>query len=165
MSTSPCLDSPPAICSAPRQQGGSCAVPATPAAPIRAIILDWSGTLVDDLTPVFLTTNHVLSACGLPPMTKDAFQREFCKHIQQAYVGLGDKTDALRRIVSENRLDPATTLYVGDMEHDIEAGHGAGLRTCAVLGGYTDAARLQAMQPGLICHDLGELAALIQTHP
>src|ERR1043166_5203702 len=52
---------------------------------IRNVILDWSGTLVDDLTPVFQTTNHVFAACGLAPITLDEFRREFCLPIRKFY--------------------------------------------------------------------------------
>src|SRR5436309_14908284 len=52
---------------------------------IRNVILDWSGTLVDDLTPVFKTTNHVFRTCGLGPITLDEFRREFCLPIRKFY--------------------------------------------------------------------------------
>jgi len=52
---------------------------------IRNVILDWSGTLVDDLTPVVKTTNHVLVSCGLPAMTLPEFRAEFCLPIRKFY--------------------------------------------------------------------------------
>jgi phosphoglycolate phosphatase len=48
-----------------------------PVNPIRNIIFDWSGTLVDDLAPVIDATNAVLRHCGKPVMTRDDFVREF----------------------------------------------------------------------------------------
>ena len=44
----------------------------------------------------------------------------------------GHVRDALRRMAA----DPATTLMVGDNEHDVHAGQAAGLRTVAVTYGY-----------------------------
>lgn len=52
---------------------------------IRHLILDWSGTLVDDLPPVFATTNHVLATFGLPALTLTEFRREFCLPVQKFY--------------------------------------------------------------------------------
>ena len=199
---------------------------------IRNVILDWSGTLVDDLLPVVKTTNHVLEFCGLPPLSLPQFRAEFClpirkfyeprvPHVPQAkleqiflaeypnhhaditvlphtreflrfcrerhigvyvastvdahtyetqmarfgigpfitrpYIGIVDKTSTIHRILDENQLDRAETMFVGDMEHDIEAGQAGGIHTCAVLTGYNPAEKLRAMGPDLICEDLGEL--------
>jgi len=203
---------------------------------IRNLILDWSGTLVDDLRPVWVTTNHVFAQCGRPAITLAEFRREFClpvrafygpripevsqtelerlflaeyaRHqdeiellphsreflefcrqtdrpvflassadpatyhrqmrrfgldgfIAKPYIGIEDKTVKIHHILAENRLDPAATLFVGDMEHDLAAGQAGGVRTCAVLSGYNHADRLRAMRPDLLCAHLGELRALL----
>jgi phosphoglycolate phosphatase-like HAD superfamily hydrolase len=199
---------------------------------IRNVILDWSGTLVDDLMPVVKTTNHVLESCGLPAMTLQQFRMEFCLpirkfyerrvvnvpqaeleriflaeypryyaeisllphtldflrfcereqmgvyiastvdahtyetqmtrfgigcFIRKPYIGIEDKTAKIHHILDENQLDRDETMFVGDMEHDIEAGKAGGIHTCAVLTGYNPVEKLQAMKPDLICRDLGEL--------
>ena len=199
---------------------------------VRHLILDWSGTLVDDLEPVLKTTNQVLAAFGQGPLTREEFRRDFClplrkfyqrrlpgvpqetlermfleryahcqseirllehtrgflefctqrglgvlvastadartcrqqmerfaigQHIGKAYLGIVDKTEAIHHILAENRLERRQTLFVGDMEHDIEAGQAGGVFTCAVLTGYTHAERLRALQPDLVCAHLGEL--------
>jgi phosphoglycolate phosphatase-like HAD superfamily hydrolase len=199
---------------------------------IRNVILDWSGTLVDDLMPVLKTTNHVLESCGLAPMTLEEFRAEFClpirkfyqhrtpevpqatleriflakyaeyqdeirllpqtmaflrfcrlremgvyiastvdhatyqyqtrrfgieAYITAPYIGIEDKTQKIHQILEENRMDSRQTLFVGDMEHDIEAGKAGGIHTCAVLTGYNHAAKLLALKPDLICEHLGEL--------
>lgn len=203
---------------------------------IRNVILDWSGTLVDDLTPVVKTTNHVLVSCGLPPISLPEFRAEFClplrkfygqrlPHVPQAkleqiflteypkhhaeisllpqtldflrfcqerqmgvyiastvdthtyetqaarfgigrfitkpYIGIEDKTTKIHHILDENHLDRAETMFVGDMEHDIEAGKAGGIHTCAVLTGYNHLDKLRAMKPDLICSHLGELQAFL----
>ena len=199
---------------------------------IRHVILDWSGTLVDDLLPVVKTTNHVLESCGLPAITLAEFRAEFClpirkfyrqrlPHVPQAqleqiflteypkhhteitvlphtldflrfcqerelgvyiastvdahtyetqmarfgiarfitkpYIGIADKTAKIHQILDENHLDRDETMFVGDMEHDIEAGKAGGIHTCAVLTGYNLVGKLRAMEPDLICQDLSEL--------
>lgn len=205
---------------------------------IRNVILDWSGTLVNDLPPVFETTNHVLATFGLTAMTLDEFRREFCLPIRKfyerrlpnvpqakledvfltryhqvqdeitllphtwdflefcrengigvfiastvdshtyerqaqrfgltgfitkPYIGIEDKTQKIHHILDENQLAPEATLFVGDMEHDIEAGKHGGIHTCAVLTGYNHVEKLRAMQPDVVCEHLGELQQWIQS--
>ena len=203
---------------------------------IRNVILDWSGTLVDDLGPVLKTTNHVFTTCGLPPISLEKFRAEFClpirkfyeqripqvsqarleeiflteypKHhgeicllphtleflrfcrqremgvfiastvdthtyesqvarfgigrfITKPYIGIEDKTAKIHHLLDENRLERNEAMFVGDMEHDIEAGKAGGIHTCAVLTGYNRVEKLRAMQPDLICEHLGELQQIM----
>lgn len=44
---------------------------------LRNLLLDWSGTLVDDLPPVIGATNFVLEHHGRPPLSRDEFRRHF----------------------------------------------------------------------------------------
>jgi phosphoglycolate phosphatase len=44
---------------------------------LRNLLLDWSGTLVDDLPPVIGATNFVLEQHGRPPLSRDEFRRKF----------------------------------------------------------------------------------------
>lgn len=44
---------------------------------LRNLLLDWSGTLVDDLPPVIGATNFVLEKHGRPPLTREEFRRQF----------------------------------------------------------------------------------------
>jgi phosphoglycolate phosphatase len=203
---------------------------------IRNVILDWSGTLVDDLGPVLTTTNHVFATCGIPPISLGEFRAEFClpirkfyqhrlpqvpqakleeiflmeyprhhtgitllphtldflrfcqeqgigayiassvdlqtyetqaarfgidRFITKPYIGIEDKTTKIHHILDENRLNRNETMFVGDMEHDIEAGKAGGVHTCAVLTGYNDAEKLNAMRPDLVCEHLGELQQIL----
>ena len=78
-------------------------------------------------------------------------------HYQTRRFGIEDKTQKIHQILHENALSPRQTLFVGDMEHDIEAGKAGGVHTCAVLTGYNHVEKLRAMSPDLICEHLGEL--------
>ena len=78
-------------------------------------------------------------------------------YITKPYIGIEDKTQKIHQILHENALIPGQTLFVGDMEHDIEAGKAGGVHTCAVLTGYNHVEKLRAMSPDLICEHLGEL--------
>jgi phosphoglycolate phosphatase len=41
------------------------------------LLLDWSGTLVDDLPPVIGATNFVLEKHGRPPLSREEFRQQF----------------------------------------------------------------------------------------
>jgi phosphoglycolate phosphatase-like HAD superfamily hydrolase len=73
-----------------------------------------------------------------------------------------DKAAKVRRITAENGLDPAATLLVGDMKEDVQAGKAARVRTCAVITGFDAEPHLRALQPDLLCNDLGELRTMLE---
>lgn len=44
---------------------------------MNALLLDWSGTLVDDFTPTLYASNEVFKVYGLEPWTADEFRQKF----------------------------------------------------------------------------------------
>ncbi|MGC1481807.1 MAG: HAD family hydrolase [Chthoniobacterales bacterium] len=44
---------------------------------IKNILLDWSGTLVDDLGPVLAATNEIFREYGKKPLTREEFRHHF----------------------------------------------------------------------------------------
>ena len=52
---------------------------------IKNIILDWSGTMVDDLDAVIQATNSVLKNFGRPTVTKEEYRREFALPFEGFY--------------------------------------------------------------------------------
>jgi len=204
---------------------------------IRNIILDWSGTLVDDLPAVWKATNCVLVQAQRQELTLDQFRAEFClpftqfydrhiphiplpqleqwfhshfrevqdsvcplphardflefcrarelrtfllstvhrdhfavqsavtgfeKYIEKSYVNVWDKRKKIHEILQENGIAPAETLFVGDMQHDIETARHGGIHSCAVLTGYNTLEQLRATQPDLIVEHLGELRDILE---
>ena len=199
---------------------------------IRNVILDWSGTLVDDLPAVWRATNYVLTQAECAEMTLEQFRAEFClpftgfydrhiphiplpqledwfhtrfrqvqdsvcelphareflefcqKHkrrsfllstihrdhfavqaavtgfgdyLEKAYVNIWDKRKIIHEILQENRLEPSETMFIGDMQHDIETAKHGGIHSCAVLTGYNTLQQLRLAEPDLIVEHLGEL--------
>ncbi len=205
---------------------------------IRNLILDWSGTLVDDLPAVLESTNHVFERAGQQPWTLSEFKRqfylpfkdfyqerlpefpldqleewfhfkfrsahesviplpkadsflEFCRewdmrmflmsalhpepyelqaewtgfgpYFEKACVGVADKRVTLKKLIEEEGLDPAETLFVGDMRHDVDAAKACGVWSCAVLTGYNSHEQLQLSEPDSVVEHLGELVFLMQS--
>jgi len=52
---------------------------------IKNVILDWSGTVVDDLRPVVQATNAVFHEFALPQITLEEFRAEFCLPMEPFY--------------------------------------------------------------------------------
>ncbi len=205
--------------------------------PIRNIIFDWSGTLVDDLPAVLAATNHVFAKHGLEPISRERFRAEFSlpfkgfydrycpqipieelevafhghirtqnafveelphardflifchanklrtfvlsavhaehyaaqiavnkfdAYIDRPYVAVWDKRLKILDILAENQLAPNETLFIGDMQHDIDTAKHGGVFSCAVLTGYNRIEQLRASQPDLIVEHLGELRAVLE---
>jgi phosphoglycolate phosphatase len=78
-------------------------------------------------------------------------------------VGLFGKARVLRRVLANNRLDRATTTYVGDESRDIEAAKHVGLRSVAVTWGYNNAAILESHNPDALVKTPQELAKALRT--
>jgi phosphoglycolate phosphatase-like HAD superfamily hydrolase/ADP-ribose pyrophosphatase YjhB (NUDIX family) len=206
---------------------------------IRNVILDWSGTLVDDLPAVLHASNRVFRQAGVPEMTRDEFRAEFClpfkkfydrhaahvplpqleawfhsafreaqhlvtelphareflqfcrdrglrtfllssvhrdpyavqaaltgfdRFLDHPYIEVWDKRTKIHELLREHGLAPLETLFVGDMEHDIETARHGGVHSCAVLTGYNRIVQLRASQPDLIVEHLGELRDLLARH-
>lgn len=77
---------------------------------------------------------------------------------EQLYLGVRDKREVIHDILAEHDLDRAQTCFIGDMVHDVETAHHAGITAIAVLGGYDSAEKLARSRPHLTVPDLRELA-------
>ena len=88
----------------------------------------------------------------------------FGPYIEHPYLGVRDKRRRIADILATHGLDPAETLFIGDMEHDIETAKCGGVRSCAVLTGYNKAHQLRAAEPDVLVAHLGDLRELMQAN-
>ncbi len=86
----------------------------------------------------------------------------FGKYLDRPYVEIWDKRKKIHDILAENNLLPDETLFIGDMQHDIETAQHGGIHSCAVLTGYNTLAQLRAAKPDLIVEHLGELRGQLE---
>ena len=86
----------------------------------------------------------------------------FAQYLEKAYVNVWDKRKRIHEILAENRLTPAETVFIGDMQHDIETAKHGGIHSCAVLTGYNTLPQLRAVEPDLIVEHLGELRGILE---
>ncbi len=89
----------------------------------------------------------------------------FGPYFTHAYVDVHDKRQKIRELLKDHQLDPNETLFVGDMEHDIETAKWGGTRSCGVLTGFNTREQLTRTQPDLIVENLAELQSHLDTHP
>ena len=74
----------------------------------------------------------------------------FGRFLDTPYLEVHDKRKKIHEILESNRLRPAETLFVGDMQHDIETARHGGVHSCAVLTGYNTLEQLRAAGPDLV---------------
>ena len=80
------------------------------------------------------------------------------------YVRVMDKRLKICEILRENNLSASETVFIGDMQHDVETAKTGGIFSCAVLTGYNTARQLAAVQPDWTVNDLSELQHQWETH-
>lgn len=81
---------------------------------------------------------------------------------EKSYTDVRDKREKIHEILVENNLRADETLFIGDMEHDIETARHGGIHSCAVLTGYNTLEQLRAAKPDLIVEHLGELRRVLE---
>ena len=86
----------------------------------------------------------------------------FDPFFDHAYIEVRDKRTKILEILERHSLSTRETLFVGDMQHDIETARHGGILSCAVLTGYNRLDQLRASQPDLIVEHLGELRGLLE---
>ena len=96
--------------------------------------------------------DHFRSQCGVTG---------FGAFLDRPYTDVWDKREKIHEILHENNLAPDETLFVGDMEHDIETARHGGIHSCAVLTGYNTLGQLRAARPDLIVEHLDELKRVL----
>lgn len=73
------------------------------------------------------------------------------------YAGVKDKREMIWKILETHGLNADETAFLGDMVHDVETAHHAGVHAIALLTGYDAIGKLSAAKPDLIATNLGQL--------
>ncbi len=104
----------------------------------------------------------LLSTVHGPYFTEQCRVTGFGTFLDKPYTDVWDKRKKIHDILAENSLHPDETLFIGDMEHDIETAKHGGVHSCAVLTGYNTLDQLRAAKPDLIVEHLAELRGLLE---
>ena len=84
---------------------------------------------------------------------RDFFERVVC--------GAVDKRHALVQLLLEMDMHPEETVFIGDMRHDIDAAHAAGVMSVAVATGYESVPMLMTAGPEVLLRNLAALPRLL----
>ncbi len=106
----------------------------------------------------------VLSSAHPEHFHKQAEVAGFAEFIDEPFVGVWDKRERIHAILEEQGLEAAETVFIGDMQHDIETARHGGVGSCAVLTGYNNLAQLREARPDVIVEHLGELREILTRH-
>jgi len=86
----------------------------------------------------------------------------FDTFIDRPYTGIWDKRLKIVELLAENQLAAEETIFIGDMQHDVETAKHGGVHSCAVLTGYNHLHQLRASDPDVIVEHLGELRQILE---
>ena len=104
----------------------------------------------------------ILSTVRADHFKKQAAKAGFGNFFDRKYLGVRDKRAKIGAILKENQLAPDQTVFIGDMQHDVDAAKAGGVHSCALLTGYNRLDQLRASQPDLIVEHLGELQRIFE---
>lgn len=128
------------------------------------------------LFPGVLVCLQALAAAGIPiGITSSRGRVWLLRLLEQLQIGaffrdvLGEEDavqgkpapDLVLALAARMQLEPGSLLVVGDTTFDIEMGHAAGARTCAVTYGSHDPVRLRGANPHYLLDSLAELHARV----
>ncbi len=85
--------------------------------------------------------------------------KDYFEHIHS---GVRNKEEYIYNLLRQHKLNPADTAFIGDMQHDINAAHCAGIIGIGVLTGYNNAAQLSLASPDLTVPHLGALQSFME---
>lgn len=110
---------------------------------------------------------HGLRTFLLSTIHRDHFAEQstrigFGDYLDRPYVEVLDKRVKIRELLAENGLVAEETVFIGDMQHDIETAHHGGVHSCAVLTGFNHLDQLRAAEPDVIVEHLGELQGILE---
>jgi len=93
----------------------------------------------------------------LPEITSWGLENVF----DEIFIDVHDKTDILRNLIETNGFDPKNVYFVGDSNHEIEAGKQVGVNTIAVTWGFGTEQNLKLYNPDFMVHSVEELKKIL----
>jgi len=110
--------------------------------------------------------DHGLRTFLLSTIHRDHFAAQsvatgFNQFLDHPYIEVWDKRTKILEILRTHELKANETLFVGDMQHDIETARREEIFSGAVLTGHNRRDQLRAVEPDLIVEHLGELREML----
>lgn len=111
------------------------------------------------------TRCFILSSMDSVAFAEQAEELGMAHFFEGIHTGILNKEEHIHRLLQQHALRAEDTAFIGDMQHDMNAAHCAGVFGIGVLTGYNNAAQLHEAEPDLVVPHLGKLRQLMQrTH-
>ncbi|MFK7909635.1 MAG: HAD family hydrolase [Akkermansiaceae bacterium] len=104
---------------------------------------------------------YILSSMDAEAFERHARELKVDHFFKASYAGILDKREQIHRMIDTHQLDPEQTVFLGDMEHDVETAKHGGVASIALLTGYQSAQQLEKASPDLLASDLSEVKSLL----
>jgi len=72
-----------------------------------------------------------------------------------------DKSEAIHKLLIKNKFKASETVFVGDSNNEMDAGHSAGMKTIGVTWGFTPENTLKKSSPDYLVHNIKELESIL----
>ena len=82
-------------------------------------------------------------------------------YFEETFLGIWDKRKKINEILDDHNLTREETLYVGDMQHDVDTAHHGGVFSAALLTGYNTLEQLGESDPSIITTNLAVLQKVL----
>ncbi len=99
----------------------------------------------------------ILSSMDAEAFEIHAEELGVASYFEATYAGVLDKRSQIHQILKNHELDVSSSVFLGDMCHDIETARHGGIASVALLTGYQSAEQLQSVQPDWLVKDLVEV--------
>lgn len=83
-------------------------------------------------------------------------------YFEETYAGVLDKREVIGQMMETHSMGQQDTVFVGDMTHDVETAHHAGVMSIGVLTGYNTAELLGSSEPDIMVKDLSVLQGMMK---
>ena len=123
-------------------------------------LLEGSRDLLDVFKKSKVNT-YLLSSIQKQHFENQAAELGLLNMFNRVYTEALDKRDWISKLLKDNCLKQEETVFIGDMQHDIETAQFAGVYSVAVLTGYNSREMLEESSPDLIVNNLMEFKELI----
>lgn len=103
----------------------------------------------------------ILSSDSLENILSEIKQFELEGFFSDINSDIHDKRSVVKEIIRKNNFLPNETIFIGDTDHEIEAGQIAKIKTGAVTWGFQNQEVLVAAKPDFMINNLAELEKII----
>ncbi|MCX6723737.1 MAG: HAD-IA family hydrolase [Candidatus Staskawiczbacteria bacterium] len=93
----------------------------------------------------------------LPEMKRFGLENIFDDVIAKVH----GKLEPLEKLMEKNNFKKEETVFIGDSNHEIEAGKEAGIKTIAVTWGFHSEEKLKGLNPDYLVHNVKELENIL----